>query len=189
MILTALLFPCAVHPLPNTPMVNSRLVHSCIAFGQRRSHYESMQSCSIPTLGSLRIRYTSPTITKHWDLIARLHAKCGIYIELHAWSFAVSGVRKMSCCLLSPCKYFHVIDQWQLILPQSWSLLRGLIVQRTTQLLPTVRACVHHQTTSRETFTSSRDRRGGGMLQQSGLKPLWMTHTKRIINVVYCSHI
>lgn len=189
MIPMALLFPCTVHPLLNTPMVNSRLVHSCVALSQRISHYEPLRSSSIPKQGLSKTKHVSPTITKHRDLIARLHAKCRIYIELHAWSFAVSGVGKMSCCLLSPRKRFHVIDQWQYIdITTILEIIEWYNCTEDTQgQLNCSPRTVHHETTSRETFTSSRGRRGG-MLQQS-LKPLLMTHTKSTIIVVHCSHM
>ena len=148
------------------PTFNSRLVHSCVGLGQQRS-LQSLRKvawrCKRPPR---KEDAASHTITEHWNLVARLHAKCGIYVELHAWSFAVRGILKVSCYLLSTRECFHIIESMAIDAHTILHFFRGSSVE--VEDYPCV-LHVHHQM-DRKMFTSSRGRRGG-MLQQSGLKP------------------
>jgi hypothetical protein len=91
-------------------------IHLRVASSQQECHCRRYTSRLIVAERLLeKKKYHLLTVTEHWDLIARLHAKCGIHIELHARCF----VRERSqvwfykmCCYLSDARdSFHVIDR------------------------------------------------------------------------------
>lgn len=165
--------------------VNSRLVHSCIGLGQQRS-LQSLRKVTCRYKRPLRNEdAASPTIAEHWNLVARLHAKRGIYVEFHAWSFTVRGVWKMPCYMLRARECFHVIDSMATDVHTLFSFICR--IGRLSMCSP--RASLDE---SKNVYVIAGQTRWDVAAKRP--KAIWMTHTKStllllllLLFIVHCT--
>lgn len=160
-------------------MVDLRLIHACLAFSQQGSCYNAYAKRlnAVEKLVETE-KAASLTIAEHWDLVARLHAKCGIYVELHSWSFAVRGVGKMSCYLLGARNCFHIIDQSQMMLHQSCDMLMAPVNCASGRLHEFIDASICITKQSRNGYVIAGQAHPRWDAEAKRPEGIWMTHTK-----------